>query len=249
MSEHSHWQAVVVAGGVGRRFGATQPKQFVTVLGVPLIWHTLAGILSTPFVDMVTVVIKDEATFEKWLPEHTRLCFAPSGAERFDSVLSGLRRLAKFHQTNCWTLVHDAARPLVCHAMIEKLREHLDLHCELDGVITARPAVDTVKKTEGVRIKGTIDRRTLWFAETPQVFRLHTLLTAMQNTSTLARPLMTDEASVMEAVGAQIDCVSTGIANQKLTQSTDLEFIEWQLRRQIEMGLRPEPRAFFKQRA
>lgn len=245
MSDSSNWQAVVVAGGVGRRFGRDIPKQFVDVLGVPLIWHTLAGILSAPFIGKAIVVVKDLQTFKAWLPDDGRLQFAPSGAERFDSVLSGLECLASDCPSEAWVAVHDAARPMVCQPMISRLREYLLQNTALDGVIAARPAVDTVKETVGSRIERTLDRQRLWLAETPQVFRFGELVAAMRASSKHARQQMTDEASVMEANGACIHCVDTMVRNEKLTQPADLELVEWRLRRQIEQGLRPHPKNFF----
>lgn len=110
--------AVVVAAGVGKRMGATVPKQYLQLDGKSVLEHTVLKLLSSPYVARVIVVLSADDPYFKYtcLGDLQRVVTTTGGKERVDSVLAGLHAV----QTP-WVLVHDAARPLVMLRDIEKL--------------------------------------------------------------------------------------------------------------------------------
>jgi 2-C-methyl-D-erythritol 4-phosphate cytidylyltransferase len=122
---------------------------------------------------------------------------------------------------NDWVLVHDAARPCLTVAMVEKLI------CEIGeddaGGLLAVPVADTLKRADGGRrILQTVAREDLWQAQTPQMFRHHQLLDAFD-----VAPQVTDEASAMEALGFAPRLVEADASNLKVTYPLDLQLAEW----------------------
>jgi 2-C-methyl-D-erythritol 4-phosphate cytidylyltransferase len=151
------------------------------------------------------------------------------GRERQDSVLNGLKQV-----TSEWVLVHDAVRPLVEPDAVRRCMQAALLH---SGAVLAVPVKDTIKiVSAGGRIEHTPDRSTLWAMHTPQVFRLEELLSASLQAIENGW-IVTDDASVMERVGATIVVVQDDERNIKLTTPEDLAIAEkWLLIRQEEQS-------------
>lgn len=225
MSEASKLWVVVPAAGVGRRFGADQPKQYLPLAGRPVAEWTLERLLQVDGVQQVVVAISSE---DQWWQQLTisdsRVNTVTGGAERADSVRLALESLADSAAEQDWVLVHDIARPCVRVADIERLVATLESHPV--GGILATPMADTVKRVgQKSAITNTEDRQQLWAALTPQMFRYGTLRQALaEAVSSGQQP--TDEAAAIEALGHQALVVEGQRDNLKITRPEDLVIAE-----------------------
>ncbi|MCH8551610.1 MAG: 2-C-methyl-D-erythritol 4-phosphate cytidylyltransferase [Natronospirillum sp.] len=227
-SGQSFW-AIVPAAGVGRRMGLDQPKQFLQVAGKSILAHTLHRLARTPGLAGIVLVTADGTTHEDIEALAVPVAPVAGGAERADSVLAGLRHLMAAQGEDTWVLVHDAARPGVRPRDVSALMAWCVQHDE--GAILALPARDTVKQTSAVvEVLDTLDRDTIWLAQTPQCFRAGPLASALQAGQDSGQ-VITDEASAMQAAGHRVGLVRGHWQNSKLTEPEDLELIEWILNR------------------
>ncbi|MDR2925764.1 MAG: 2-C-methyl-D-erythritol 4-phosphate cytidylyltransferase [Azoarcus sp.] len=224
--------ALVPAAGSGSRMGGELPKQYLPLLGKPLIHHTLAALCAVPAIERVFVVLSpDDGEWARhdWRVLGNRLTpFFCGGATRADSVLGGLRAIGEQVAATDWILVHDAARPCVSVGEIEKLMREL-ARDDVGGLL-AMPVGDTLKRTdERLRVASTVAREGLWRAQTPQMFRYLTLRRALEGARNV-----TDEAAAIEAAGLRPRLVEGNAANLKVTWPFDLVLAEWLLRRREE---------------
>ena len=218
--------AVIPAAGAGRRFGGEQPKQYLPVLGRPVLEWTLAAVLGSRNVRgaMVAVSPDDERHRSLRVPQGSRLMFCSGGAERADSVLRALEALlARGASPDDWALVHDAARPCLCAADLETLLTETVGRGE--GGLLAVPVRDTLKHAEGNLVTATVPRAGLWQALTPQVFPLGLLEDALRRALGDGASI-TDEAQAMERVGLRPRLVEGSPENIKLTRPSDLPLVE-----------------------
>ena len=209
--------------------GSGVPKQYLPLLGKPLIHHTLAALCAVPALERVFVVLStDDAEWARhdWSVLGARLTpLFCGGPTRADSVLGGLRTIEDEVAASDWILVHDAARPCVTGWQIEKLMSEL-AHDDVGGLLAA-PATDTLKRAdERHRVTGTVAREGLWRAQTPQMFRYMMLRRALESVRDV-----TDEAAAIEATGLRPRLIEGDIANLKVTRPFDLLLAEWILRR------------------
>jgi len=227
------YHALVPAAGSGLRMGAQPnrpiPKQYLPLAGQPLIRHALATLCATPAIANVFVVLAPDDA--QW-PAAAMAALGPGlrvlrcgGETRAQSVANGLRAmvgaLGDQDIGNDWVLVHDAARPCLTVAMVEKLIAEVG---EDDaGGLLAVPVADTLKRAgEGDRILQTVSREGLWQAQTPQMFRHRMLLAALD-----LAPLVTDEAGAIEAMGFSPRLVAADASNLKVTYPLDLLLAGW----------------------
>lgn len=224
---HPRHFAIVPAAGSGSRMGGERPKQYLSLLGRPLIHHTLAALCSVPEIDRVYVVLSvDDTEWRRYDWRDLQPKLAPlfcGGATRADSVLGGLRAIsAEVAQTD-WILVHDAARPCVARWHVEKLIHALAQ--EETGGLLAVPVADTLKRADDSRhVVATVPRERLWQAQTPQMFRYVMLRRALE-AADLGH--ITDEASAIEAAGLHPRLVEGDATNLKVTYPLDLHLAEW----------------------
>lgn len=202
-----------------------QPKQYLPLLGQPLIRHTLAALCASPVIDRVYVVLSvgdQEWDRHDWSPFGERLVpLFCGGASRADSVLNGLRAIADEVSESDWVLVHDAARPCLAPWHIETLVRELSSD-EVGGIL-AVPVADTLKREDSThRIADTVPREGLWQAQTPQMFRYVMLKRALESARNV-----TDEASAIEAMGLRPRLVRGDPTNLKVTYPLDLHLAEW----------------------
>ncbi|MBN8282914.1 2-C-methyl-D-erythritol 4-phosphate cytidylyltransferase [Zoogloea sp.] len=217
--------AIVPAAGSGSRMRSEQPKQYLPLLGQPLIRHTLGVLCDSPVIDRVYVVLSvgdQEWDRHDWSSFGDRLVpLFCGGASRADSVLNGLRAIADDASEGDWVLVHDAARPCLASWHIEGLVRDL-MHDEVGGIL-AVPVADTLKREDSTHhIAATVPRDGLWQAQTPQMFRYVMLKRALET----ARQV-TDEASAIEAMGLRPRLVRGDPTNLKVTFPLDLHLAEW----------------------
>ncbi len=214
--------ALIVAAGSGQRFGGDIPKQYRDLAGAAVLRRTVEALRGHPGVSGVRVVINpahrdlyDRAVAGLDLPEPVA-----GGATRHDSVRHGLEALAAQPPCPAQVLIHDAARPLVDAATIDRVRAALE-----DGpaAIAAVPVTDTLKRggPEG-RIAGTVDRAGLWRAQTPQGFRFEAILAAHRALTAEAGLELTDDAAVAERAGLAVALVLGAEENLKVTTEDDL---------------------------
>jgi 2-C-methyl-D-erythritol 4-phosphate cytidylyltransferase len=226
--------AVVPAAGIGTRIGGETPKQYLPLLGRPIIAHTLARLCNHRRISGVVVAL---AADDRWWPElKTAYARTPlvvtGGNERRDSVLNGLDALSERASPRDWVLVHDAVRPCLRDADIDRLIDEL-AHDEVGGLL-AIPVKDTMKRSSGDnRVRETVSRDSLWHAQTPQMFRLGPLRDAMQLAVDEDRDV-TDEAQAMELTGERPRLVQGHEENIKITRVEDLELAEIILTRREE---------------
>lgn len=227
--------ALVPAAGSGSRMGSGLPKQYMSLLGKPLIYHTLAALCAVPAIERVFVVLSvDDAQWARydWSALGDRLVpLFCGGPTRADSVLGGLRAIRDEVFATDWILVHDAARPCVAGWQIEKLMREL-AHDDVGGLL-AVPVADTIKRADERHcVTGTVAREGLWCAQTPQMFRYTMLRRALESVRNV-----TDEAAAIEAAGLRPKLIEGDAGNLKVTWPFDLVLAQWILRRrEVEEG-------------
>jgi 2-C-methyl-D-erythritol 4-phosphate cytidylyltransferase len=222
---------VVPAAGRGTRIGGEIPKQYLNLLGRPLIRHTLERVAAHSRVTGLMIALA--ADDERW-PGWRELKGKPvqtcvGGSERADSVLAGLRALPASVREKDWVLVHDAARPCLRRDDLDRLLDHGAAH-EV-GAILAAPVRDTLKRANaGGTIDATEPRERLWRALTPQMFRRAALERALES-ALAAGETVTDEAMALERLGLKPMLVEGADDNIKVTTPADLALAEFLLAR------------------
>ena len=208
--------ALIVAAGRGSRFGATAPKQYVNLAGKPVLRHSLERFLGHPRIDAVRVVIHadDRTMYDKASEGLAPLAPVTGGATRQESVRRGLESLKEMRPGR--VLIHDAARPLIDRSLIDRM---IDALAATPGAIPVLPVADTVKRGADGQVIETLDRTTLWRAQTPQAFRYADIMAA--HAATAGREL-TDDAAVAEAAGLAVALVAGTEENFKVTTEADL---------------------------
>lgn len=212
--------ALIVAAGRGVRVGGSIPKQYLTVAGKPVLRHTVEVFLSHPQIKKLYVVIHpdDKALYEQAVAGLNLPMPIMGGAERYDSVFNGLNSLADKAPDR--VLIHDAARPCVSHAVIDRVIEGLEVS---PAVIPALAVSDTLKRSENGLISHTIDRQNLYRAQTPQGFHFSALYSAYL----LAKEaFFTDDASVCEHASIPVSLVAGEERNLKITTKDDMQRAE-----------------------
>ncbi len=225
-----HYWCVVPAAGSGSRMGADIPKQYLPLAGRSVIEHTLDTLFSCSRLSGVVLAVSaDDGRWAEIRPRYAgrRLECVSGGAERGHSVLNALRHLAGHADPGDWVLVHDAARPCVRLADIETLIAALQ--DDADGGLLGVPVSDTMKRVDrDGRISATVDRTSLWHAQTPQMFRLGPLQAALEQALEQGATV-TDEASAMERAGCRPRMVPGHADNIKITVPAHLALAEFYL--------------------
>jgi 2-C-methyl-D-erythritol 4-phosphate cytidylyltransferase len=220
--------ALIPAAGSGSRVAAALPKQYAALAGKPMLWHAIASVCRPPVETVFVVLAPGDLAFKSgdWSAFAGKLEPLYCGGDtRRDSVFNGLVAAMAAVQADDWVLVHDAARPCLPAADLERLVAE----CRDDqiGGILALPVAETVKRAGkdeagAQRIAGTQDRAQLWLAQTPQMFRAGLLADALRK----APATVTDEASAVEALGLQPRLVLGSRENLKVTYVEDLAIAE-----------------------
>ncbi|QDL54259.1 2-C-methyl-D-erythritol 4-phosphate cytidylyltransferase [Rhodoferax aquaticus] len=216
--------ALIPCAGTGSRSGASGPKQYQSVAGKPMVLHTLQAFADVPRLAGVLVVVSAGDTFFESVNAPV-LVAACGGSTRAASVFNGLQALLdQGADAQDWVLVHDAARCLLTQQQVD----HLIDQCLPDAVggLLALKLPDTLKREEGGRVAGTVDRADKWLAQTPQMFRLG----ALQSALLAAGDAVTDESSAMEWVGQRPLLVEGSAQNFKVTYRQDFALAEAILR-------------------
>ena len=234
--------ALVPAAGTGARTGATIPKQYLPVAGRPMLEHVIAAFMTLSAVERVVVVV---AAGDLRIDDVVQAFPAADGSERLAvcrrggptrdaSVAAGLAALEGIARDDDWVLVHDAARCGVTPALIASLI-HTVGSDPVGGLVALR-LDDTVKREVAAIVDvaspvvcETVDRRGLWRAQTPQMFRFRLLVDALSAAHDGGRAV-TDESSAMEAAGHRVRLVAGSPRNFKVTTASDLSLMDELLR-------------------
>ncbi|MCE5228193.1 2-C-methyl-D-erythritol 4-phosphate cytidylyltransferase [bacterium] len=215
----------IVAAGKGVRFGEAVPKQFLTLGDRPVFAHSLRLFDQLPFVNEIVLVVPCDgglpANCRKWIDELARpaQCVA-GGTRRQESVANGLAAMRAGYEV---ALVHDAARPFPDPEAIAQLARAA---ADCGGGLLAARSPDTVKRSNADgRVAETLDRDTIWLAQTPQAIRADLVPRAILE---LNRPEIdvTDEAALLERWGVPVALVESSIHNFKITRAEDLAYAE-----------------------
>jgi len=218
-----NYYALIPAAGFCSRMGGETPKQYLSILGRPLIHYAVAALCRHAMISRVYVVLAPEDLLWKsydWSDFAGKLkplyC---GGAERFESVRNGLRAIQDDVAADDWVLVHDAARPCLSDAALGRLIA--EGGADPVGGLLAVPVADTLKRADAEqRVAHTEPRAGLWQAQTPQMFRHGPLLEAL---SLPGSHVPTDEAQAMELMGLKPRLILGDSRNFKVTYAQDLE--------------------------
>jgi 2-C-methyl-D-erythritol 4-phosphate cytidylyltransferase len=222
MSRHF---ALIPAAGTGSRMESSSPKQYLPLLGRPLIAHTLIALSRDPRIDRIVVVLSpDDGLWQghDWSPWQDRLVVLRcGGASRAESVLNGLDAMSHWCAEDDWVLVHDAARPCLPRSALARLID--EAGADAVGALLAVPVADTLKRADQQgRVSATEPRAGLWQAQTPQMFRHGLLREALR----AAGSDVTDDASAIEKAGLRPLLVEADSRNLKVTYPRDLQLAQ-----------------------
>jgi 2-C-methyl-D-erythritol 4-phosphate cytidylyltransferase len=231
---------ILPAAGMGTRMAPghatpNAPKQFLALQGLPILVHSLRAFAAVPRVTGIYVAVRksEMGRMESLIAEHSlasRVRVVEGGDTRQDSVSRALKALPA--EEDDIVLVHDAVRPLIDPATIERTIEAVETY---GAAIVGLPAVDTIKQVErtarGAIVTATIPREYIVQAQTPQGFRWRVLHRAFADAEADGF-VGTDEASIVERSGVQVAVVMGSPANLKITHPGDLKLAEFYLQHQ-----------------
>jgi 2-C-methyl-D-erythritol 4-phosphate cytidylyltransferase len=224
--------AILAAAGQGRRMDAERPKQYLELAGATVLEHALRPLLSHPQISGIVVVLAPGDEFWPQLPLATapRVMTTLGGDARQHSVLNGLMALGGKVSAEDWILVHDGARPCLQREALDMLMAAVK-NDQVGGLL-AVPLGDTLKRADadGLRCESTLERKGLWCAQTPQMFRYGLLHVALGK-ALAEGTRVTDEAQAVEALGHRPQLVRGSPHNIKITHREDLVLAEALLRR------------------
>ena len=233
MSNSVKYWVIIPAAGVGARMDVDKPKQYISAHGKTIIEHTIDCFIDREEIEKIVVVISKTDEYWSSLPisSHDKIITAPGGDERYQSVLNGLNELKDKADENDWVLVHDAARPCLDQSAIDRLMIKLRNH-DIGGIL-ALPCRDTMKRSnEAGEIEATVERESLWRAQTPQMFKYGKLFSAIEK-ALGENIVVTDEAMAMELSGYKPMLVHGHQENIKVTQKDDLKQLNLYLDKMI----------------
>ena len=226
--------AIVPSAGLGKRFGDSTGKTFISLHGIPLFIHALKWLNSENAVTEIIPVLKKQ-DFEKGsqiIKEHDLhkiKHMAPGGQERQDSINNALNLLQDVCNNaleNSYVLIHDGVRPIIPDGTIERLIENI---YNVDGVIPCVPSKDTLKEvgSDGMVVT-TVNREHIMAVQTPQLFPFSVIKKAYD----LAYKegfYATDDAALVEKIGGKVKTIAGSPMNIKVTTPDDLKMVNYLL--------------------
>jgi len=210
--------AIIAAGGRGERIGGSTPKQLLSVGGLSILERIISTFLVHPLIDHLVVALPEDLANDP--PEYLTAAskpvrIVPGGARRQESVSAAFRAIPK--ETDV-VVVHDAARPFASATLIERT---VTAATQFGAALAALPVRDTVKQAAGGLVAATLDRSSIFLAQTPQAFRTGVLRDALARGGE-----GTDEASLVEQTGHPVHIVDGEASNIKITTRDDLTLAE-----------------------
>jgi 2-C-methyl-D-erythritol 4-phosphate cytidylyltransferase len=217
------FHVLIPAAGSGSRMASDRPKQYLPILGLPLMAYSLNVFTSNDRISTVNIVLSaDDVHWQKQATQkHAKIVVHYCGGEtRAASVLNGLSAMNQVADDD-WVLVHDAARPGLTDELLNRLLD--SVKGDAVGGLLAIPLADTLKRADSAqRVARTEPREHLWQAQTPQMFPYALLKNALQHGGCAP----TDEAQAVEALGLQPKLVLGDLRNFKVTYPQDLALME-----------------------
>jgi 2-C-methyl-D-erythritol 4-phosphate cytidylyltransferase len=209
---------IVAAAGQGRRLGLKQNKILVELARRPMLIYSVECFVEFAWAKEIVVVVHELEVelIEQLLRVHNlgQVKVVPGGSERQHSIKNGLEVI-----TSEYVMVHDAARPFISKQLIGRIYDRL---MDIDAVIPGTPVVETIKMVDGYqRVYETLNRDQLWSIQTPQAFR-RTLLVEAYKRAEADKFLGTDDASLVERLGVDVEVVMGDYRNLKVTTADDL---------------------------
>jgi 2-C-methyl-D-erythritol 4-phosphate cytidylyltransferase len=222
--------ALVPAAGTGTRMGGGVHKQWLQLDGKPMLSHALTALCQCSQIDEIIVIAHGDdldLCRETYIGQDG---FAkvtdviPGGENRQMSVFNGLRYLSWRDEPPQWVLIHDGVRPLVTVSLIEQV---IRAGMKYGAALSAIPAVDTLKRVDPLSLKviETVDRSTMWQAQTPQMFRFAALWAVHQRAFSDGWNA-TDDAALLEMAGEPVTVIRGDPGNLKVTHPQDLVMAE-----------------------
>jgi len=229
-------RVLIPAAGAGRRMGGGINKQYLELAGQPILARTLEVFEQHPLIDSILIIVSPAeiafCTEEIVVPGNYRKVAAviAGGLERQDSVYCGLQACNADDED--LILIHDGARPLVSCEIIDRVIATAQQH---GACLTAVPVKDTVKSVHKGCVVDTLDRTTLWLAQTPQAFRYDLIRAAYDRAAALGLR-GTDDAQLVELAGFTVRVVQGDYRNLKITTPEDLPVAEQLLAAEKKVG-------------
>jgi 2-C-methyl-D-erythritol 4-phosphate cytidylyltransferase len=224
--------AIIVAAGQGKRMRGEQRKQYLSLEGLPILTRTLMVFDGCSAVNQIILVVPEDDI--DYCRENIlrptgltqKILLIAGGRRRQDSVFNGLKTVDE----NCTVvIIHDGVRPLVPQ---QRLIACIDGARESGACILGVPAHETLKQTDGSgQIIRTISRDDIWLAQTPQAFR-HDLIRKAHEQARKEGYFATDDAALVEKMGATVKMIKGSRTNIKITTREDLEMARWLLEKQ-----------------
>ena len=216
--------AIVLAAGQGRRMGTETQKQYLEILGKPVLWYSLEAFQKSEIIDDIIIVVGkgQEEYCKKEIVEKYQIQkvkkIVSGGAERYHSVWNGLKEL----QESGYVFIHDGARPFVDEEMIKRAYENV---LQYKACVVGMPVKDTIKIADSSRFaQETPDRNRVWSVQTPQVFETAIIKNAYEILLKQEDNSVTDDAMVVEkTLGKKVKLVQGSYENIKITTPEDLD--------------------------
>ncbi len=221
------YSAILLAGGSGRRMGGDKKKQYMELLGRPVLYYPLMAFENSRVDEVILVVspgdedyVSDGIVDKYGFKKVSRI--VPGGAERYDSVYNGIREAE-----GRYVLIHDAARAFVTPEIIDNVA---DVLIKYNACVVGMPSKDTVKLSDKDGfVSETPDRSSVWIIQTPQAFLRSELLEAYEKLKAVPDGFagITDDAMIMEKSGGRpIKLIEGSFDNIKITTPEDMVFAE-----------------------
>jgi len=219
--------AIILAGGSGSRLGSSEPKQFLELGNRPVMAWSLEAFNSHPLVDHIITVVPDAyrqriaAIVDRYtISKHIQI--VQGGITRQGSSWNAVRS-ADFAEDDI-LLLHDAARPFVNSDIIKNCVVTAEKH---GAAGTYVPAVDTITEIDENTVNRTLERRLLYYTQTPQAFRYSIILDAHLKSNDAGRGPATDDVSLVRNAGYQVHAVEGDYSNIKITTEYDYRLAQW----------------------
>ncbi|SHN37118.1 2-C-methyl-D-erythritol 4-phosphate cytidylyltransferase [Gracilibacillus kekensis] len=227
------YNVIVLAAGQGKRMNAGKNKQFIELLDEPLIIHTLKRFIQDSWCQHIYLVINptEHQQMQQLLANYlwnNQVTLVEGGKERQESGYKGLLAVKSEEQERI-IMIHDGARPFVNEEHLHALAQAAT---QKKAALLAVPVTDTIKRKNGDNVE-TVDRSTLWAAQTPQAFQYDLIKKAHENAIS-ANFLGTDDVSLVEVLNEPVEIVEGTYHNVKLTTPEDIMRAEMILNRQEE---------------
>lgn len=216
--------AIVLAAGQGKRMGTTIQKQYLEILGKPVLYYSLNAFQKSDVIDEIILVVgeQQEDYCQKEIVEKFHINkvrkIVRGGSERFNSVWNGLQEV----HGEGYVFIHDGARPFVDEEILNRVHKEV---IEYKACVAGMPVKDTIKMADQDGfVEGTPDRNYLWTIQTPQVFENNLVKTAYAMLMEQEQISVTDDAMVVEQMlNHKVRLVPGSYENIKITTPEDLE--------------------------